>query len=258
LIDNETISKLNFDEKGLIPAVVQDIKTGKTLILAYMNREALDVTLREGKACFYSRSRKALWRKGETSGNTQTVCAIKADCEYNSLLVQVVPDGPACHTGEMSCFFNGVYDGGPAGCSDGGDSDSRASDGGCGANDNSADSDGAATGATGATTTAASDGASGANFSLDMLYNLIVKRKAERPEGSYTTYLFDKGLEKILKKVGEECSEVIIASMKRDKGETVYEAADLCYHMLVLLCEAGIEPSAVVDELRRRHKPETP
>jgi len=205
-INEDTVSLLNYNESGLIPAIVLDIGTNRPLMLAYMNRESLGVSLREGRTCFYSRSRKKLWRKGETSGNTQTIVRISADCEYNSLLVEVIPDGPACHTGEYSCFFNALYD------------------------NNTSPA-----------------------FSLGTLYDIVKARKAERPDGSYTTYLFDKGLEKIAKKVGEESAEVIIASIKQNRDELIYETADLCYHMLVLLCEAGIEPAAIVNELDRRH-----
>lgn len=204
------LEELKFDENGLIPAVVQDARTHRVLTLAYMNRESLAVTLREGRTCFYSRSRRTLWRKGETSGNVQRVVRVTADCDGDALLVEVEPAGPACHTGEESCFFRPL-EGAPDG------------------------------------------GAAEARFSLDGLYGLLLGRKAERPAGSYTTYLFDKGREKILKKVGEECTEVIIGAMKDSREETVFEVADLTYHVLVLLAEMGVTPDEVRAELARRH-----
>lgn len=204
------LEELKFDENGLIPAVVQDSRTHRVLTLAYMNRESLAVTLREGRTCFYSRSRRTLWRKGETSGNVQRVVRVTADCDGDALLVEVEPAGPACHTGEESCFFRPL-EGAPDG------------------------------------------GAAQARFSLDGLYGLLLGRKAERPAGSYTTYLFDKGREKILKKVGEECTEVIIGAMKDSREETVFEVADLTYHVLVLLAEMGVTPDEVRAELARRH-----
>ena len=200
------LKELKFDEHGLIPAIVQDYVTGEVLTLAYMNAESLSISLTEKRTCFYSRSRKKLWRKGETSGNVQHIVRINADCDLDALVVEVVKDGPACHTGEETCFFNTLYDG---------DKPEK--------------------------------------FSLDSLYALIQERKRAMPQGSYTTYLFEKGKEKILKKVGEECTEVIIGAMKDSREETVYEAADLAYHMLVLLCEMGIFPDEVRKELQGRH-----
>ena len=200
------LKELKFDENGLIPAIVQDYTTGEVLTLAYMNAESLRISLEEKRTCFYSRSRKKLWRKGETSGNVQHIVRINADCDLDALVVEVLREGPACHTGEDSCFFNTLYDG---------DKPEK--------------------------------------FSLDALYTLIQERKAAMPQGSYTTYLFEKGKEKILKKVGEECTEVVIGAMKNSREETVYEAADLAYHMLVLLCEMGISPDEVKKELQSRH-----
>ena len=197
---------LKFDENGLIPAVVQDYVTHEVLTLAYMNAESLNITLSEGRTCFYSRSRKCLWRKGETSGNVQEVVSITADCDGDALVVQVKKAGPACHTGEESCFFDEVY---------------------------------------------RSEGSS--PFSLAGLMNVIEGRKKNPKEGSYTTYLFEKGLEKILKKVGEECTEVLIGGAKRDKEETVYEIGDLTYHVLTLMVEMGISLEEVTCELARRH-----
>ena len=200
------ISELKFDGNGLIPAVVTDFYTKKVLTVAYMNAESLKITMEEGRTCFYSRSRKKLWRKGETSGNIQRVVSIKADCDRDALTVEVVKDGPACHLGTDSCFNDFVY--------------------------RSAELD---------------------EFSLGELYSLIKGRKTVKKEGSYTTYLFEQGIDKILKKVGEECTEVIVAGKGGDKAETVFEIADLCYHVFVLMAEMGIEVSDVIDELKKRH-----
>ncbi len=200
------LQELKFDENGLIPAIVQDYMTGEVLTLAYMNAESLRISLEEKRTCFYSRSRRQLWRKGETSGNVQHIVRINADCDLDALVVEVLKDGPACHTGEETCFFNTLYDG---------DKPEK--------------------------------------FSFSSLYGLIQERKRTMPQGSYTTYLFEKGKEKILKKVGEECTEVVIGAMKNSREETVYEAADLAYHMLVLLCEMGISPDEVRKELQSRH-----
>ena len=200
------ITKLKFDEKGLIPAVVQDFYTKKVLTVAYMNRESLEISINEKRTCFYSRSRKELWRKGETSGNVQHIVSITADCDYDALVVEVVKDGPACHLGTDSCFTRVLFE------------DEKVQE-----------------------------------FALESLYELLVQRNRERPEKSYTTYLFEKGKEKILKKVGEECTEVVIAAMKNDKRETIYEISDLCYHILVLMVEAGITVDEIKQELASRH-----
>ena len=198
--------ELKFDEKGLIPAIVQDHYTKEVLTLAYMNKESLAITIDERRTCFWSRSRQELWRKGDTSGNVQHVVSITADCDGDALVVEVVKDGPACHTGAESCFFNELY---------------------------------------------LSDELK--QFSYEGLYELIKGRKTTPKEGSYTTYLFDKGLDKILKKVGEECTEVIIAGEKEDKEETIYEISDLAYHVLVLMVELGISVEDITRELEKRH-----
>ena len=198
--------ELKFDEKGLIPAIVQDHYTKEVLTLAYMNAESLAITIDEGYTCFWSRSRSELWRKGETSGNRQRVVSITADCDKDALVVEVVKSGPACHTGAESCFFNPVY---------------------------------------------LSDELK--QFSYEGLYDLIAGRKTDPKEGSYTTYLFEKGMDKILKKVGEECTEVIIGGSKSDKAETVYEIADLCYHVMVLMVQMGITVEDITRELEKRH-----
>ena len=197
---------LKFDEKGLIPAIVQDHYTKEVLTLAYMNKESLAITIDERRTCFWSRSRQELWRKGDTSGNVQHVVSITADCDGDALVVEVVKDGPACHTGSESCFFNEIY---------------------------------------------LSDELK--QFSYEGLYHLIEGRKTNPKEGSYTTYLFDKGLDKILKKVGEECTEVLIGGAKNDREETIYEIADLAYHVLVLMVEMGITLEDITAEEAKRH-----
>ena len=170
-------------------------------------KEALEITKAEGYTCFWSRSRQELWLKGETSGNYQHIVSITADCDMDALTVRVKKDGPACHTGEESCFFNTVFE-----------------------NEEIAPS-----------------------FSVEGLVKTIEGRKLEPKEGSYTTYLFNKGIDKILKKVGEECTEVIIAGKADDKKETVYEIADLMYHVLVLMIEMGISVDDIMKELASRH-----
>ena len=199
------ISKLKFDEKGLIPAIVVDAATEQVLTLAYMNEESLRISMEKRLTCFWSRSRQELWLKGETSGNYQHIVSITADCDYDALVVKVNKEGPACHLGEESCFHNPVL------------------------------------------------GETNAPFRLEGLYDLLMDRKATLPEGSYTTYLFQKGLDKILKKVGEESTEVIIAGKAEDKAETIYEIADLTYHVLVLMAQMGISVEEVKKELASRH-----
>lgn len=200
------IDELRFDEKGLIPAVVVDTYSKKVLTVAYMNKESLAISMKEGRTCFWSRSRQELWRKGETSGNVQHIVSITADCDRDALTVEVVKEGPACHLGTESCFSDFVYLN-PAYQS----------------------------------------------FSVDGLMEMLEGRKKKMPEGSYTTYLFEKGLDKILKKVGEECTEVIIAAKAEDKAETIYEIADLTYHVMVLMTEQGISLEDIRKELAKRH-----
>ncbi len=200
------INTLQFDEKGLIPAVVVDAVTKQVLTVAYMNKESLKISMEKGLTCFYSRSRQELWLKGETSGNYQHIVSITADCDGDALVVMVEKDGPACHLGEESCFHNPLWT-----------SEERH------------------------------------EFSLQALMDMLAGRKENPKEGSYTTYLFEKGLDKILKKVGEECTEVIIGAKAQDKKETVYEIADLCYHVMVLMIEAGISLEDIHKELASRH-----
>lgn len=196
-------NRIRYNDQGLVPAILQEQATGKVLMMAWMNREALEKTVETQEAWFWSRSRQALWHKGGTSGNVQKVLSIGLDCDGDTLLLQVVPQGPACHTGSWSCFEN-------------------------------------------------SDAISPQIMS--QLYERILDRQKTMPEGAYTTYLFNKGVDKILKKVGEEASEVIIAAKNRDPGELVAETADLVYHMLVLLAEQGIAPETVAEELNRRYQ----
>ena len=200
------IEDLKFDEKGLIPAVVVDTYSKKVLTVAYMNKESLEISMDEGRTCFWSRSRQELWRKGDTSGNVQHIFSITADCDRDALTVEVVKEGPACHLGTESCFNDVVYL-------------------------NPAYN----------------------QFSMDNLFEMLEGRKANMPEGSYTTYLFEKGIDKILKKIGEECTEVIIASKAEDRAETIYEIADLAYHVMVMMVEQGISLEDVRKELASRH-----
>ena len=198
--------ELKFDEKGLIPAIVQDHYTKEVLTLAYMNAESLALTIAEQRTVFWSRSRQQLWRKGETSGNVQKVVSVTADCDGDALVVEVIKSGPACHTGAESCFFNPVY---------------------------------------------VSDEVK--QFSWEGLYRLIRGRRTQPKEGSYTTYLLENRRDKIVKKVGEECTEVLIGGAKNDRGETIYEIADLAYHVLVLMVEMGITLEDITAEEAKRH-----
>jgi len=204
------INKVKFDEKGLVPVVTQDVKTGTVLMLAYMNEEALRLTLDTGYAVYFSRSRQMLWKKGETSGHVQKVRAIHYDCDGDSLLMLVEQAGNACHTGEYSCFHNELL--------------------------------------------SLVEGASKVPSAsiLQEVYNVIADRKEHPKEGSYTNYLLDKGVEKICKKVGEEAAESIIAAVKGNREELRYEAADLIYHLLVLLFNQGLTPMELWAELEKR------
>lgn len=205
---NFEISSLRFDAHGLIPAIMQDVRTNQVLMMAYMNAESLERTIESGQTWFWSRSRQELWNKGATSGHVQEVREISYDCDADCLLVKVVQSGAACHTGEISCFHNAIK-------TDGEKTPLPAS-------------------------------------ILDEIYEVVMDRKEQMPEGSYTTYLFTKGLDKILKKVGEEAAEVIIGAKNRNKDEVVYEVGDLLYHLLVLLAEQGIKPEEVYAELAKR------
>ncbi len=222
------ISNLKFDERGLIPAIVQDARTHEALTLAYMNEESLRRTLETGETHFWSRSRKQLWHKGATSGNTQQVVAIRADCDSDALVVQVNPRGAACHTGARSCF--------------------------------SQDEEGETNPGDQMNGLATQDKATAATVNeslgalLERLYALLADRREKRPEGSYTTYLFDEGLDKILKKIGEESAETIIAAKNAEHAPLVAETSDLLFHLTVLLVERGVTLEDVRAELARRHQ----
>jgi phosphoribosyl-ATP pyrophosphohydrolase/phosphoribosyl-AMP cyclohydrolase len=195
------LEEVRFDDRGLVPAIVQDSATREVLMMAYMNEESLNLTLDKGETYFYSRSRGNLWHKGETSGNVQSVRKVRLDCDCDTVLIEVSPAGPACHTGTYSCFgvepqFEGF---------------------------------------------------------LAKLFELIENRKEYRPQGSYTTHLFDSGLDKILKKIGEESTETVIASKNPDTRELVAETSDLIYHLMVLLVERGVSLDEITRELNDRH-----
>lgn len=204
-MSNINFDEIRFDERGLIPVIVQDASTREVLTLAYMNRESLARTLETKQTWFWSRSRNELWHKGETSGNTQEVIQVALDCDRDAIIVLVKPAGPACHTGAVSCFDTGT--------------EPRA-----------------------------------LGPLLDQLYELIQSRERERPSGSYTTYLFAEGLDKILKKVGEESAETIIAAKNDDDARLTAEASDLLYHLLVLLVARGVSLADIAQELASRRK----
>ena len=197
--------EVKFDERGLVPAIIQNAKTREVLTLAYMNEESLARTIETGQTWFWSRSRNELWHKGETSGNTQRVVSLTLDCDCDAIVVLVDPAGPACHTGATSCF--------------------------------DVPSDTESVGPV-----------------LDQLYQLIQDRERERPSGSYTTYLFDEGIDKILKKVGEESAETIIAAKNEDAGRLVAEVSDLMYHLIVLLVARGVSLEEIGQELKQRRR----
>ena len=200
------LTGLKYDERGLIPAIVIDTDTRRVLMLAYMNEESLRLSMEKGLTCFYSRSRRQLWTKGETSGNFQHIVSITADCDRDTLLVEVRKDGPACHLGTESCFSDVIFEGDEP-----------------------------------------------AAFQYQDLMDMLRGRKENPKEGSYTTYLFEKGLDKILKKVGEETTEVIIAAKDRDRANAIYEIGDLMYHVMVLMLEAGISLEDIKREMASRH-----
>lgn len=199
------LDDVKFDDRGLIPAIVQNASTREVLTLAYMNRESLIKTIETQQTWFWSRSRNELWHKGETSGNTQQVVSLTLDCDRDAIVVLVDPAGPACHTGATSCFQTGAN-------------------------------------------------ATGIGSMLDQLYQLIQSRERDRPANSYTTYLFDEGIDKILKKVGEESAETIIAAKNEDRGRVVSEVSDLVYHLLVLLVARGVSLEEIANELGQRKR----
>ncbi|KWX74859.1 bifunctional phosphoribosyl-AMP cyclohydrolase/phosphoribosyl-ATP diphosphatase HisIE [Paenibacillus jilunlii] len=229
LSQQDVLEGIRWNEAGLLPAVVQDAESLEVLMFAYMNKESLQLSLESGQTWFWSRSRSELWHKGGTSGNTQAITSIHYDCDSDTLLVKVIPEGPACHTGETSCFFRELPLSNPA----------------------------AAKGVKGGQE--AVSARQGLNDSerfavLGELEQVIAEREAERPEGAYTTYLFDKGVDKILKKVGEEASETIIAAKNKDNAELRLEVSDLIYHLLVLLQERKLPLDEIMDELSARHE----
>ncbi|WP_203334269.1 bifunctional phosphoribosyl-AMP cyclohydrolase/phosphoribosyl-ATP diphosphatase HisIE [Planococcus beigongshangi] len=206
------MTELKYDKDGLVPVIIQDSETKLVLTLAYASAEALEKTMADGETWLFSRSRQELWNKGATSGNTQKVISVRVDCDGDAVIYEVVPNGPACHTGEQSCFNETIY----------GDNRKSAGD------------------------------------MLDELKGLIRDRQKEMPEGAYTTYLFEEGVDKICKKVGEEAAEVIIAAKNRDAEELSMETADLFYHVMVLLQEQGVDLDQVMDVLKERHQTKSP
>jgi phosphoribosyl-AMP cyclohydrolase / phosphoribosyl-ATP pyrophosphohydrolase len=203
---------VKFNEQGLIPAVVQDAQSKEVLTVAYMNEESLQKTIETNETWFYSRSRNELWHKGATSGNTQKVVSIKADCDQDALVIEVLPAGPACHNGTTSCFTEVLID----------------------------------------------NVRPGSVEILPQLVEVIKQREIDMPEGAYTTYLFEKGIDKICKKAGEEATEVVIGAKNRDKEEVKWEAADLIYHLLVLLQEQKVDVYEVLGVLQKRHEGKKP
>lgn len=212
------VENIKFNQDGLVPAIIQDVATGAVLMLAYMNKEALEKTVATGVTWFYSRSRRALWQKGETSGHVQKVREMYYDCDGDTILVKAEQSGAACHEGTFSCFTRRL------------DTDTPQE------------------------TKAAVAQDRPAAAVLHELYHVINDRKTNPKEGSYTNYLFEKGQDKILKKVGEECAETIIGSKNNDKQEILYEMADLWYHCLVLLAYHNITPTELLAELAGRRK----
>lgn len=203
------MQEINFDEDGLVPAIAQDARTGQVRMLGYMNQQAVAATIESGALHFYSRSRQKLWKKGETSGNIHHVVDVRHDCDGDTLLVQVIPDGPTCHTGSDTCFDDGLIH--------------------------------------------QSDGSPGAYTDvIRSLADVIADRHVNPPEGSYTSYLFREGIDKIDKKIGEESAEVIIASKNNDDSAVAMESADLIYHLLVMLEARQVPVDSVLDELRKR------
>ncbi|PZT55733.1 bifunctional phosphoribosyl-AMP cyclohydrolase/phosphoribosyl-ATP diphosphatase HisIE [Paenibacillus silvae] len=227
----QVVEHIRWDE-GLVPAIVQDVDTREVLMMAYMNRESLKLSLESGETWFWSRSRQELWNKGATSGNVQKIVSLKYDCDGDTLLVEVKPKGPACHTGAVTCFHNEII-GMPA------------NEAGQAGTEESADS---------STASSSSSSAERRFEVLAELESVIAERERERPEGAYTTYLFDKGVDKILKKIGEEASETIIAAKNKDNDELRLEVSDLMYHLLVLLQERKLPLDDIMSELSRRHE----
>ena len=234
---NFRIEDLKFDEYGLIPAIVQDAQTREVLTLAYMNRESLERTVATNSTWFWSRSRSELWHKGETSGNTQRVIELVLDCDQDAIVVLVEPAGPACHTGERTCFHNAVESDAQVLTPDIKRS-AEALQSKVGTNEGRKDN----------------REVEDLGALLNQLYDLVESRKRERPDGSYTTYLFNEGLDKILKKVGEESAETIIAAKNENTTGLVAEVSDLIYHLLVLLVEREVSLDEIRQEMAQRGK----
>lgn len=205
------MKEIKYDQNGLVPVIIQDSESKQVLTLAYANEEALQKTMENGETWLFSRSRQELWNKGATSGNTQKVVSVQVDCDGDSVIYEVIPNGPACHTGAQSCFSETIY----------GERNESAGD------------------------------------MLEELKSLISNRQSEMPEGAYTTYLFEEGVDKICKKIGEEAAEVIIAAKNRDPEELSMETADLFYHVMVLLQEQGVDLNQVMSVLKDRHQTKT-
>ncbi|HOA96375.1 bifunctional phosphoribosyl-AMP cyclohydrolase/phosphoribosyl-ATP diphosphatase HisIE [Acetivibrio saccincola] len=216
---SEILNSIKFDDRGLIPVIAQDHSTNEVLMMAYMNKEALEKSLETGKVHYFSRSRNKLWQKGETSGHYQYIKSIKVDCDGDALLIKVEQVEGACHTGHFSCFYREISDEGLKETQKKVFDEKEVYDG---------------------------------SKVLKEVYDVIVDRTINPKEGSYTNYLFEKGLDKILKKVGEEASEVIIAAKNKDKGEIVYEISDLFYHLFVLMVERGVKLEDIYNELKKR------
>jgi phosphoribosyl-ATP pyrophosphohydrolase/phosphoribosyl-AMP cyclohydrolase len=235
-MEHALIHRLKFDAEGLIPAIVQDHASGEVLMLAYMNSESLAQTLQSGETWFWSRSRGELWHKGATSGHTQKVTDMRLDCDGDTLLVSVIPMGPACHTGERTCFFESV----------------RPSNHAEVATTTIAPASETEIEKHGHTLSLVNGPALDLGILLQDLFTLILERKELRPEGSYTSYLFNSGLDKILKKVGEEAAETIIAAKNEGTKELTYELTDLLYHLLVLMAEREVSLRDIIAELSSR------
>jgi len=226
---DEAVKDIRWNSDGLVPAVAQDLDSGEVLMLAWMNEEALRKTLTEGRACYFSRSRNSLWLKGETSGHFQEVVDIRFDCDKDSILLKVKQTGMACHENYFSCFHNTINS------VEQGESGDQPDTWVC-------------------VGEASTRPQASLGRTLENLAEIINKRNLERPEGSYTTYLFTKGVDKILKKVGEECAEVIIAAKNNSSDEIRYESADLLYHLLVLLEDRKVDLKEIAAELDSRRK----
>ena len=208
----DVLERVHWNADGLVPVIVVDERSGDVLTLAYANRDALERTLATHSTWLYSRSRAKLWNKGETSGNTQRVVAVALDCDQDALIYRVIPNGPACHTGAASCFGEVIP----------------------------------------LEVAAGTPEAARFSSALVALAQTIAARKLAAPEGSYTAKLFAGGVDRIGKKIGEEATEVVIASKNADRGELVWETSDLLYHLLVLLAERGVTLDEIGDELARR------